>query len=71
MLRAVMRSWEDGFASTVVIGADAPTTPRGLVLDAFRRLAAGARAVVSPSDDGGYVLIGVGEPDASAFWCAP
>jgi glycosyltransferase A (GT-A) superfamily protein (DUF2064 family) len=71
MLRAFRRSWDDRKAATVILGADSPTVPRRHVLEAFRRLETGARAVVSPSDDGGYVLIGLREPAETLFRDVP
>jgi hypothetical protein len=61
MLRAFTRS-RGNAAATVIVGADAPTLPHDHVTEAFRRLAAGVPAVVSPAEDGGYVLIGMAEP---------
>jgi len=56
--RAVSAVFEEGSTATVVVGADTPTLPRGHVVRAFERLEDGADAVLSPAEDGGYVLIG-------------
>ena len=65
--RAFVRSRAGGAERTVIVGADAPTLPPGRVEEAFRRLATGAAAVVSPADDGGYVLIGLADPSSALF----
>jgi len=59
MIRAFERSFRDGATRAVIVGADCPTLPASRVEEAFARLAGGARAVVSPAEDGGYVLIGL------------
>jgi hypothetical protein len=65
-------------AGALVIGADLPTLPDALILDAAARLRAGGEStvVVGPSADGGYWLIGVrGEAAAPLFapmaWSTP
>jgi rSAM/selenodomain-associated transferase 1 len=67
MMRAFTRSYREGAARTVIVGADCPTLPAARVEEAFDRLAAGARAVVSPAEDGGYVLIGLLQPIPELF----
>jgi hypothetical protein len=54
---AFTRGHAAGVKRIAIIGSDAPTLPASLVEDAFARLRAGADAVVTPADDGGYVLI--------------
>jgi rSAM/selenodomain-associated transferase 1 len=55
----------------VAIGTDAPTLPRTLLQEAY---ASSADVVLSPAFDGGYVLVGCGDP-AGLFegvpWSAP
>ena len=68
MFQAFLRSRSAGAGSTVILGADSPTLPRQFVLDAFGQLEAGADAVISPSGDGGYVLIGCREPFQGIPW---
>jgi rSAM/selenodomain-associated transferase 1 len=46
---------------TVILGADSPTLPASWIDDALERLARGCPAVIAPSTDGGYVLVGVRE----------
>ena len=67
MLHALTSSHENGASATVILGADAPTVPSELVLDAFDRLENGADAVIAPSSDGGYVLIGCKRPRREIF----
>ncbi len=58
LARAFARASEDGVERTIVVGADAPTLPDRLVETAYAALRDGADAVVVPSNDGGYVLVG-------------
>ena len=51
-----------GLEGTVVVGADAPTLPAGIVAAALAALAGGAPAAVSPAADGGYTLIAMRSP---------
>jgi glycosyltransferase A (GT-A) superfamily protein (DUF2064 family) len=67
MLRAFRRSREEGHGATVIIGADCPTLPARHVLRAFELLESGAEAVLSPAEDGGYVLIGLTAPRPELF----
>jgi len=67
LLRAVERSHRDGYAATVLIGADSPTLPRARVIDAFSSLEHDGEAVISPARDGGFVLIGMRRPFAALF----
>jgi uncharacterized protein len=49
-----------GFSAVCLIDSDSPTVPRGAYEDAVGRLLANEDcAVLGPSDDGGYYLIGV------------
>ena len=51
---------ERGHASACVLNADSPTLSPGLLTEAARALEApGARAVLGPSIDGGYYLLGM------------
>jgi rSAM/selenodomain-associated transferase 1 len=63
----MMRAIERFRGATVVIGADCPTLPVGHVDSAFRTLRQGAQAVVSPAEDGGYVLIGMNAAHRELF----
>ncbi|HEX4825333.1 MAG TPA: TIGR04282 family arsenosugar biosynthesis glycosyltransferase [Candidatus Polarisedimenticolaceae bacterium] len=55
--RTLARGHAAGTRRIAIVGADAPTLPARIVDEAFRRLADGADAVVSPARDGGYVLV--------------
>jgi glycosyltransferase A (GT-A) superfamily protein (DUF2064 family) len=49
-----------GHGSAVLLNADSPTLPTGLLIEAASALAQpGERAVLGPSSDGGYYLIGL------------
>jgi rSAM/selenodomain-associated transferase 1 len=49
-----------GFSAVCLIDSDSPTVPRGAYEEAVRRLLTNEDcAVLGPSDDGGYYLIGV------------
>ncbi len=57
MYNAFIQCFSEGFRSTVIIGSDSPDLPQKFVHDAFKAL--GKRdAVIGPSHDGGYYLIG-------------
>ncbi len=71
MFRAIESSWREGSAATIVFGADAPTLPAQLVHGAFEILNGEADAVVTPAADGGYVLVGMGCPQAELFRDVP
>jgi rSAM/selenodomain-associated transferase 1 len=64
---AFENSWHQGMQSTLILGSDAPTLPTGHILQALERLEQGARAVVSPAEDGGFILIGLSEPVEELF----
>lgn len=76
--RRIERHFESAFAAgatrAVLIGSDSPTLPEPMVAEAFGRLA-GADAVVGPSDDGGYYLVGLSRPISRLFdgiaWSTP
>ncbi len=67
MFRAIRSGRREGATATIVIGADAPTLPARVVDDAVEILEDGAAAVVTPADDGGYVLIGMRSPRVELF----
>jgi len=51
----------------VIIGSDAPTMPRERLYEAFMCLDRGADAVVGPTVDGGYDLLGLTGPGRPLF----
>jgi rSAM/selenodomain-associated transferase 1 len=63
-----------GARAVVLIGSDSPTMPEAFLHEAFDRLAT-TDAVLGPSDDGGYYLIGLTRPVPSIFdsiaWSTP
>jgi rSAM/selenodomain-associated transferase 1 len=72
MLRAFARVTGTAPEPTVIIGADAPTLPRERVTTALRILEEdGEAVVVSPAEDGGYVLIGMTSPRPEVFADVP
>ena len=52
-----------GFDRAVIIGSDLPSLPARVLIDAITRLATPGRAVVGPSEDGGYYLLGLNRGD--------
>lgn len=58
MERVLGRALEGGASCAIAIGADTPGLPRRLLDDAHRALAR-ADAVLGPSEDGGFYLIGL------------
>src|SRR5262252_1869047 len=57
-----------GHAGAVVLNADSPTLPTALLTETARLLAQpGDRAVLGPSSDGGYYLLGLKAPHRRLF----
>jgi rSAM/selenodomain-associated transferase 1 len=57
-----------GHTGAVVLNSDSPTLPTSLLIDAAESLAQpGDRAVLGPSIDGGYYLLGVKQPHRRLF----
>jgi uncharacterized protein len=57
-----------GFAAVCLIDSDSPTVPATEFIKAAQLLLApGQRAVLGPSEDGGYYLIGLQQPHAHLF----
>jgi rSAM/selenodomain-associated transferase 1 len=57
-----------GHAGAVVLNADSPTLPPALLVETARMLAQpGDRAVLGPSTDGGYYLLGLKAPHRRLF----
>ena len=57
LANAFTDAFSDGFRRIVIIGSDSPDLPAAMLEDAFNALDA-ADAVIGPTDDGGYYLIG-------------
>jgi hypothetical protein len=51
--------FELGYAPVVIIGGDSPTLPRECLTEAFEVLADDDTAVIGPTEDAGYYLIGM------------
>ena len=59
---------ENGYAQAVVMNSDGPTLPIDYVQQAFEELSkTGVDAVLGPSEDGGYYLIGLKSPCSRLF----
>lgn len=65
----------DGFERAVIVGADSPTLPMKRVREALDALVDERDAVVAPTEDGGYCLVGVRRPWRGMFdgvrWSRP
>jgi hypothetical protein len=68
LLHAITRLFALGHQSAVVLNADSPTLPTSLLVSAASLLARpGDRAVIGPSTDGGYYLLGLKTPHRCVF----
>jgi rSAM/selenodomain-associated transferase 1 len=74
MADAFARAFARGASRVVLVGSDAPGLARGDVRDAFSALGA-HDAVLGPSEDGGYYLVGLKAPRPALFegmaWSTP
>jgi len=60
LLRTIEEIFARGHASAVVLNSDSPTLPTALLIEAADALtSSGERAVLGPSTDGGYYLLGL------------
>ena len=68
LFSAIEQLFGRGHAGAVVLNSDSPTLPTSLLVDAAESLAQpGDRAVLGPSIDGGYYLLGVKQPHRRLF----
>ena len=67
MLRAFVETFAAGHDRAVVVGTDHPTLPDAFFGLAFDALRDPMTAVLGPSDDGGYYLLGLNEVAADLF----
>ena len=68
LFTAIAQVLARGHASAVVLNADSPTLPTALLVETARVLAQpGDRAVLGPSSDGGYYLLGLKAPHRRLF----
>ena len=66
MLDAASRLFGEGPKPVIILGTDAPTLPPGEILDAAHALRTHDASIIG-SDDGGYVLLGLGGPHEALF----
>lgn len=77
MLDGARRLFAEGPGPVVILGTDAPALPPGYISEAVRYLLGkeGYDAALTPSRDGGYVLIGLRAPHDALFegisWSTP
>ena len=68
LFHAISAVFSRGFAAAVVLNADSPTLPAAYLVETAEVLARpGDRAVLGPSSDGGYYLLGLKEPHRRLF----
>jgi uncharacterized protein len=68
LLRALTAQFERGHTAAVVLNSDSPTLPTSLLVETALWLAEpGDRAVLGPSTDGGYYLLGLKQPHTRMF----
>src|SRR5687768_8651246 len=70
MLAALERAFQDGADRVILIGVDCPGVTDAVITEAFSRLDA-ADAVLGPSFDGGYYLIGMKKLQKALFTDIP
>jgi uncharacterized protein len=66
MRQHVAAAFDAGAQRVVLVGSDSPTLPLAFIEEAFERLAK-VPAVVGPTDDGGYYLIGLSRREPPIF----
>lgn len=75
MLAGARESFDLGAGPVLVTGTDAPTLPAGYLREALDALEDGSDVALAPSEDGGYVMIGLRKPHAALFegiaWSTP
>ncbi len=59
-------AFRNGAEKVILVGSDTPSLPSARLAQAFRRLDR-ADVVLGPSDDGGYYLIGMKQPQPQLF----
>jgi rSAM/selenodomain-associated transferase 1 len=65
-----------GFTPFIILGADSPTLPTGLIQEALNVLSSGEADIsLGPTEDGGYYLVGLRNPVQGLFqnidWSTP
>jgi rSAM/selenodomain-associated transferase 1 len=68
LFKAIAGLFGAGHSSAVVLNSDSPTLPTGLLVETAEVLAQpGERAVLGPSTDGGYYLLGIKQAHRRLF----
>jgi hypothetical protein len=68
LLRTIEEIFARGHRSAVVLNSDSPTLPTAFLIETAEALAQpGDRAVLGPSNDGGYYLLGLKAPHRRLF----
>jgi uncharacterized protein len=68
LFSAITQQFIRGHQAAVVLNADSPTLPTSLLIETAEVLARpGDRAVLGPSTDGGYYLVGLKQPHRRIF----
>jgi uncharacterized protein len=68
LFKAIKGLFADGHGSAVVLNSDSPTLPTALLVETAEVLARpGDRAVLGPSNDGGYYLLGIKQTHRRLF----
>lgn len=68
LFKAITGLFEAGHGSAVVLNSDSPTLPTALLIETAEVLAQpGDRAVLGPSTDGGYYLLGIKQAHRRLF----
>ena len=65
MFGGFIRAWVQ--KKIVIIGADTPTLPEEIIIEAFEQLTSQNQVVIGPATDGGYYLIGVNQLQPALF----
>ena len=67
MARAFATAFADGYERVAVVGTDHPTLPLAVLGEAFRQLREPMTCALAPSDDGGYVFLGLNDLAPALF----
>ena len=66
MFNAFQKVFDDSYDNVVIIGSDAPEINSDLIIKSFNKLN-NYEAVIGPSDDGGYYLLGLKKAEIKLF----
>jgi rSAM/selenodomain-associated transferase 1 len=67
LIRGIEALLKEGHAGVILIGADSPTLPPSILRQAVEAVRREDNVVLSPAQDGGYVLIGLSRPHRRLF----